>query len=409
MTEVLTSPAEIELLVPEHDVDNPVVSIVVPALNEELTVGTFVDWCLEGLAAAGVVGEILIVDSSTDRTPEIALAGGARVLRVPRCGLGRAYIDSVPWIRGRFVIVGDADCTYDFRQIRPFLDRLEEGHDFVMGSRFRGSIERGAMPLHHRYFGTPLTTWILNLLFSSRFSDIHCGMRAMTRDALVRMRLSSQGWEYASEMILKALHLGLTITEVPIDFFKDRSGRVSNVKRGGWLTPFRAGWDSLRIMFVYGADFFLFRPGVALAIIGFVFTTGLSFGPVDVGGVTLTLHSQFLTVTVAVIGSAAAFLGVVAKVANDLRGTERDRWVRRLAYNRVALAAGGVSAVGLALDAAFLVTYISAGFAVRPEQAVLSHLATSGLLLVIIGFLAFTSCLVVHAVADRLAALERSP
>jgi len=132
---------DLRLLVPVDDVANPEVSIVIPALNEELTVGEFVDWCRQGLEQAGVAGEVLIVDSSSDRTSEIALADGARVLQTPKRGLGRAYMDALPYVRGRYIVMGDADCTYDFRQLAPFVERFHEGYEFVMGSRWRGSIE----------------------------------------------------------------------------------------------------------------------------------------------------------------------------------------------------------------------------------------------------------------------------
>ena len=180
------------------------VSIVVPCLNEEAVIGEFIDWCHEGLLKAGRAGQILIIDSSSDRSPEIARQRGAEVLTVPKRGLGRAYIDAIPAITGDDVILGDCDLTYDFREIAPFLDRLDQGYDFVMGNRFSGRIEPGAMPPLHRYFGTPLTTWILNRIYGSHYSDIHCGMRAITREALRDMALESQSWEYASEMVLKA-------------------------------------------------------------------------------------------------------------------------------------------------------------------------------------------------------------
>ena len=168
---------EVRLLVPRHDVVEPELSIVIPALDEAVTVGDFVDWCREGLDAAGVVGEVIIVDSSSDQTSEIALEHGARVLRTPRRGLGRAYIDALPYVRGEYILMGDADCTYDFRLLSGFVEKLREGYEFVMGSRWAGSIEPGSMPWLHQYLGTPVTTWILNLLYGSRFSDIHCGMR----------------------------------------------------------------------------------------------------------------------------------------------------------------------------------------------------------------------------------------
>jgi len=210
-----TDDPDIELLLPHEDVPDPEVSIVIPAVNEELTISDFVEWCKEGLETAGVSGEILIVDSSSDRTAEIALAHNARVLRTPKRGLGRAYIDAIPYIRGKYIVMGDADCTYDFRQIKPFVDRLREGYEFAMGSRWKGSIESGAMPALHRYVGTPATTSILNWLYGSSFTDIHCGMRGISKNALQRMGLASQSWEYASEMVLKSVRMQLRTTEVP--------------------------------------------------------------------------------------------------------------------------------------------------------------------------------------------------
>src|ERR1035438_1544489 len=174
--------SELRLLVPANDVADPELSIVIPALNEELTIGQFVDWCQEGLRRAKVRGDVLIIDSSTDTTAEVALAQGARVLKAPKRGLGRAYIDAIPFIRGDYVLMGDADCTYDFRNLEPFMAKFHDGYEYVMGSRFRGYIEPGSMPALHRYFGTPVTTLLLNLLYGSRFSDIHCGMRGISRE-----------------------------------------------------------------------------------------------------------------------------------------------------------------------------------------------------------------------------------
>ena len=244
-----TRGGSIELCIPTLDAADPEVTILIPTLDEELTIAEFVGWCREGIQKAGTRAEILIVDSSNDRTAEIALAEGARVLKTPRRGLGRAYIDAVPHVRGRFVIMGDADCTYDFRVLRPFVDACRSGAEFVMGSRFKGKIAPGAMPALHRYFGIPLTTFILNHACGGKFSDIHCGMRALTRDALERMDLRSQGWEYASEMVLKSVRMGLATTEVAIDFLPSPAGRVSHMKRRGPLEPWRAGWANLRAIF----------------------------------------------------------------------------------------------------------------------------------------------------------------
>src|SRR5580693_10194441 len=147
-----------ELWLPHGDVAEPEISIVIPALNERIAIAEFVEWCKAGIARAGIVGEILIVDSSADETPEIAVAHGARVLRTPKRGLGRAYIDAIPYIRGKYVLMGDADCTYDFRELSGFVRQFRAGYEFIMGSRFRGVIEPDSMPALHRYFGTPATT-----------------------------------------------------------------------------------------------------------------------------------------------------------------------------------------------------------------------------------------------------------
>ena len=277
---------EIELLIPDDDVDDPELSIVIPALNERITIAQFVEWCREGMARTGIRGEILIVDSSRDDTAEIAVAHGARVLRTPKRGLGRAYIDAIPYIRGKYVLMGDADCTYDFRELSGFVHRFRAGYEFLMGSRFGGYIEPGAMPALHRYFGTPLTTWILNVLYATHFSDIHCGMRGITREALVRIELESQSWEYASEMVLKAVCLKLKTAEVPVRFLKDPPGRMSHMKRNGWREPWRAGWINLRAMLVYHADFFVLKPGLFLFLLGLWLALPETFGPV-----TLGLHS----------------------------------------------------------------------------------------------------------------------
>src|SRR5580658_3921936 len=263
-----TAGLEIELLIPGSDEPAPLLSIVIPALNEELTIADFVEWCKQGIAEAGIRGEILIIDSSSDATSAIALEHGARVLRTPKRGLGRAYIDAIPFIRGKYVLMGDADCTYDFRVLSPFVRAFEQGNEFVMGSRFKGYIEPHSMPPLHQYLGTPVTTQILNVIYRTRFSDIHCGMRGLTLTALVAMDLVSQSWEYASEIVLKSVQMKLRTVEVPIRFLRDKEGRLSHHKHSDWLSPWKAAWINLRAMFVNGADFFLIRPGLAMMLPG---------------------------------------------------------------------------------------------------------------------------------------------
>jgi glycosyltransferase involved in cell wall biosynthesis len=417
MTRAVDAPSEVvasegtdvQLLLPKDDVGDPELTILVPAMNEELTVGDFVAWCHDGIREAGVVGEILIVDSSSDRTPEIALAGGARVLRTPRRGLGRAYIDALPYIRGRYVVMGDADCTYDFRQVGLFVKALQDGNEYAMGSRWRGSIEPGAMPKLHQYFGTPITTWALNVLFGSRFTDIHCGMRGITRDALLRMGLVSQSWEYASEMVLKSVRMGLKTVEVPVTFLKDRDGRLSHHKRSGWFSPFHAAWINLRAMFIHGAEFFLFKPGIVMLALGLLLTLPLSFGPITIGGITLSLNSMFIGMVLSVIGLQSIYFGCLAHVFLDYTDRRRERLRRLFHYTKTVALSGLLFAVGFALDVAFVVYYVRNSYLLPEPRGTINYLAITGLLFMATGFSTFCFTLLLHATRVRYGTVNDKP
>ena len=373
------------------------VSIVVPCRNEALTIGEFVDWCWEGLRSAGAEGEVLIVDNSTDRSPEIAREHGARVLSVPERGLGRAYVAAIPHIRGDYVIMGDCDLTYDFRQLDGFLKALDDGAEFVMGTRLKGTIEPGAMPALHRYFGTPVTTWILNRLYRQRFSDIHCGIRAMTLQALRRIDIQSPGWEYASEMVLKAAKLRLRTTEVPVHFLRDREGRESHHKRAGWRSPWKAGWDNLKVMFLYAPEALLLLPGLVLLIPGLILSAALVGGPIDVGKFSLSLNWSLLGLAASTIGYTLVWLGVLARVHNDLDPEYTDRKLRRWTFDRGASAAFLLAAAGVVLNAILVATWISQGFAL--DQ--IYHPVVFGLLLVVLGFQTFAFTLLLTIVAPK--------
>jgi hypothetical protein len=393
----------VEHLIPPGAEANPVdVSIVVPSLNEEITVGEFVDWCRQGLESAGVRGQILIVDSSTDKTPDIVLAHGGEVLRTPMRGLGRAYIDASSYIRGQWIIMGDADLTYDFRELSPFVEAFRQGAEFVMGSRFRGSIERGAMPGLHRYFGTPLTTWILNRIYGSRYSDIHCGMRGLTRSALDRIDLKSQSWEYASEMVLKAARLKLVTAEVPVMFYKDREGRLSHHRRMGWLSPWIAGWLNLKVMLVYTPDSFLLKPGIALTAIGALISCALATGPVTIGGVGFSLYWLLLGVTCVTLGYSSIQIGVLARVMHGLRPRSLERLRQILSYNRGMLLSAGCVLVGIVLLSTLVYHYLNSKFRLFE----ISHPAIFGLLLIIVGFQTFCFTLLLE-MAQRVAPEHR--
>src|SRR5437762_7341589 len=396
-------PGAIEhLMPPGAEAGSVDVSIVVPSLNEEITVGEFVDWCKQGLKQAGVRGQILIVDSSTDKTPQIVLAHGGEVLRTPKRGLGRAYIDASNYIRGQWIVMGDADLTYDFRELIPFVEEFRNGAEFVMGSRFRGSIEKGAMPGLHRYFGTPFTTWILNRIYQSNYSDIHCGMRGLTRSALEKIDLKSQSWEYASEMVLKAARLGLGTAEVPVKFYKDRDGRFSHHRRMGWLSPWIAGWLNLKVMLVYTPDSFLLKPGIFLAVLGALIACALSMGPVTIGSVGFSLYWLLFGVTCVTLGYSSIQIGVLARVMHGLRPKSLRRLRQILSYDRGMILSGGCVLVGLVLLSTLVYQYLNSEFRLFE----ISHPAIFGLLLIIVGFQTFCFTLLLE-MAQRVAPEHR--
>jgi glycosyltransferase involved in cell wall biosynthesis len=385
-----TTPGDVEL------------SIVIPAMNEEITVGEFMEWCKEGLQRAGVSGQILIVDSSTDNTPKIVLEHGGEVLRAPKRGVGRAYMDAIPYIRGKWILMGDADLTYDFREIAPFVQEFRNGAEFIMGSRFRGSIEKGAMPNLHRYFGTPLTNWILNRIYRSNYSDIHCGIRGVTREALERINITSEGWEYASEMVLKAARLRLTSAEVPIKFYKDREGRLSHHRRVGWRSPWLAGWVNLKVMLVYAADSFLLQAGVALAIIGLLLSVGLAAGPVRIGKIGFSLHWMLLGVTCTTLGYSSMQIGILTRVMHGLKSQFVERLQKIVTYDRGMIASAALIVAGLVLLGNLAFHYLKHGL----QLEAISHPAILGLLLVILGFQTFCFTLLME-MAKRV--ISRSP
>lgn len=378
-----------ELLIPDSDnvSDEEIeVSIVVPALNEEITIGEFVDWCWEGLKKANKVGEVLIIDSSTDSTPLIALSKGARVLKTPKGGLGKAYLDSIPYIRGKFIILGDCDLTYDFRELQPFIKAFESGADFVMGSRFSGSIEPGAMPKLHRYFGTPLTTWILNKLYQSKYSDIHCGMRGLTKQAFIRLKLTSHDWEYASEMVLKAARLKFNTIEVPVSFYKDRDGRVSHHRRMGFLSPWIAGWINLKVMLIYCADTFLVLPGIFFAILGSVLMLLESVGGIEFGPVRFNLHTWLLGFAFIVLGNSFFQAGTLVRARHELKADTLGFVYQIFSYNKGMILSAVLFLIGFILDVLFLLSYLRNHFALSQ----ISREALFGLLLMIISAQTFT-------------------
>jgi hypothetical protein len=290
--------------------------------------------------------------------------------------------------------MGDCDLTYDFRELAPFIEKLKKGNEFVMGSRLAGYIEPDAMPRLHRYFGTPVTTWILNVIYRTGFTDMHCGMRAVTLDALKRMDLRSAGWEYASEMIVKAKRLKLRTAEVPVRFYRDREGRESHHKRVGWHSPWAAGWDNLKTLILYAPGFFLLAPGLAMLVLGLLLTLSQVGGPIDLGPVGLDLHSMLLGVALVTLGYSGIQLGVLASMHNGLDPGLTSRVQRIISFDRGALAALVLVTAGIVFDALFVADWIGRDF----KLAEVSHTAVFGLLLIILGLQTFGFVLLVEII-----------
>ena len=258
------------------------------------------------------------------------------------------------------------------------------------------------MPKLHQYFGTPVTTWILNSMYGTRYSDIHCGMRGLTRAALEKIDLKSQSWEYASEMVLKAARLGLATAEVPVKFYKDREGRVSHHRRMGWLSPWIAGWLNLKVMLIYTPDSFLLKPGIALMAIGLLLSLGLSAGPLRIGPIGFSLYWLLLGVTCTTLGYSSIQIGLLARVLHGLRPRFVERLQTFVTYDRGMLASAGFMAAGLMLLGHLVYRYLKLGLNLRA----ISHPAILGLLLVILGFQTFCFTLLME-MAKRVIARSR--
>ncbi len=358
---------------------SPAVSVIMPCLNEAATVARCVAKARAALDGAGLDGEVVVADNgSDDGSPALAEAAGARVVVAPVRGYGAAYLAGLEAARGRCLVLGDADDTYDFGVVPEFVAALEAGNDVVLGSRFRGRILPGAMPWLHRYVGNPILSGILSLFFGRRISDAHCGLRAMTREASDRMRLRSSGMEFASEMVALALRHGLTVAEIPITYYP-RGGRSK-------LRSFRDGWRHLRFMLLLSPTPLFLIPGLAALTLGLVSLFALLPGPVAIGSLVFDYHFMFVASAAAILGLQLVVLGLAAKTyARGELALAGDRWLalldRHFTLERGLLVGLGLTAAGLGINAWILVSWLQSGrgqlFAVRP--------ALLGLSLVVIG------------------------
>ena len=286
------------------------VSAIIPCLNEELTLGICIKKAQEAFARRGIRGEVVVGDNgSTDRSVEIAESLGARVAHQPIKGYGAAITGAAAAAKGKYLIMADADDSYDWSQLDAFIDALEDGAELVMGNRFAGGIEAGAMPPLHRYLGNPVLSTVARWLHRSPIRDFHCGMRGFTREAFARMGARSPGMEFASEMVINAHRVGLQIREVPIKLYPDKRDRPPH------LRSFRDGWRHLRLIIAHAPDTMYLLPGLILLAAGVVGLVSLSQGPVVVGGEYFGIHFVAVSAMATLIGLSAILLGMLAKVA----------------------------------------------------------------------------------------------
>ena len=301
-------------------------TVLMPCLNERRTLAACVGKAFAFLQAHGVQGEVLVADNgSTDGSPELARSLGARVVAVPQRGYGAALIAGIAAARGRYVIMGDADDSYDFQALAPFLEVLRGGAELVMGNRFQGEIRRGAMPPLHRYLGNPVLSFIGRRLFRAPVGDFHCGLRGFERQAVARLGLRCEGMEFASEMVIKAALRGLRIAEVPTTLSPDGRDRPPH------LRSWRDGWRHLRLLLLLSPRWLFLYPGLALSGLGLLLVLLLLPGPIRIGSVGLDVHTMLYAAGAALVGLQVLSLAVCAKVYGLQAGLLPDNaWLAAL-------------------------------------------------------------------------------
>jgi len=312
------------------------VSVVIPCLNEVNSLAHCVDKAMGAFRNAGLSGEVVVADNgSTDGSVELAEGRGARVIRVAERGYGAALRAGIAAARGPFIIMGDADDSYDFADVPRFVEKLREGFDVVMGNRFRGGIKPGAMPPLHKYFGNPGLTTLLNLLFQAGIGDSYCGMRGFSRALYDRLDVRSSGMEFALEMIIKSAQIGARITEIPIVLWPDKRGRAPH------LRSFRDGWRSLRFMLLYAPNWLFFLPGALLVAVGLAIVFWLLPGPrVLTPRVTLDIHTMIFGVIFTLMGAQILSIGAFAKVFSYAERFDRGTVSLKRVLRRVTLESG---------------------------------------------------------------------
>ena len=347
------------------------VSVVMPCLNEAETVEVCVRKALRAFEELGVDGEVVVADNgSTDGSQELATAAGARVVPVTEPGYGSALMGGFTAARGRYLIMGDADDSYDFSAIGPFIEELRAGNELVMGNRFRGGIAPGAMPRLNRYLGNPVLSALGRFLFRTPAHDFHCGLRGFSAEAYRKMHVRTTGMEFASEIVVKSALLGLRTTEVPTTLSPDGRSREPH------LRPWRDGWRHLRFLLLFRPRWLFFYPGLLLMLLGIVGMAALLPGPIDIGPATFDVTTMLFAGAAIVIGFQAVVFGVFARVYAMTEGfLPQDPSLRRrlrFATLETGLVAGALLiVVGLVLTVAAVLVWGDNSFGRLDYQEVL--------------------------------------
>ncbi len=360
----------------------PAVSVVIPCLNEAETIATCVHQARTALDASGLEGEVVVVDNgSTDGSAALADAAGAYVVPERERGYGSAYLAGFAAARGQYIVMADADLTYDFNEIPRFVSELADGADVVIGNRM-DNIHPGAMPWHHRYIGNPLLSGFLNLLFRTGVDDAHCGMRAVRRDVLPRLDLRTTGMEFASEMVIRAAKEKLDVRQFPIEYHP-RGGESK-------LSSFRDGWRHLRFLLVHSPNYLFILPGAVMAALGWLVELIVISG-LPVFGRHWDIHALIAGALLAIVGTQVVALGICAHAYATYFMGERDRWFDRMrARYRLEhglLVGGGVALTGLIVGGVIVVDWINRGFGALAEE----RLAVLAATLIIVGIQIFFS------------------
>jgi glycosyltransferase involved in cell wall biosynthesis len=375
-----------------HDANLPLVSVVIPCLNEAENISSCVTAALEAIVRMGVHGEVVVADNnSEDDSARLAEEAGARVVVERRRGYGSAYLAGFEASRGRYIVMADADLTYDFDEIPRFVEALEDGAEMVIGDRM-DNIQPGAMPWLHRYVGNPILTGLLNLFFSTGISDAHCGMRALRREVLPRLDLRTTGMEFASEMVIRASKENLRIAEFPIEYHP-RGGESK-------LSSFRDGWRHLRFLLVHSPNHLFIVPGAVLAGVGTLIVAFVGVG-LDFFGRAWGVHALIGGALLMIVGTQVLALGLCAHAYGTYFMGEQDPWFDRMrARFRLehGLLLGALfMLVGLVMGGLILATWIAHGFGSLSDE----HLAVIAASLLIVGIQIFFSAFLLSILGLR--------